>query len=52
MLSRIYNYILRRNGIRKTRNELNRLSYRELEDIGIDRTMITEIAHGMNSAKV
>lgn len=33
-----------RRAFRQTYNELNKLSTRELEDIGIHRTMITRLA--------
>ena len=34
------------NNVRKTRNELNKLSDRELYDIGIHRSNISSVAQG------
>lgn len=44
---KLIRYIDRRISIRSTIKELNRLSDRELDDMGICRGMIDDIAHGV-----
>lgn len=49
MFAKLFHAIMLRHNFRKTYNELNKLSTRELEDIGINRSMITRVA--MDQAK-
>lgn len=44
MFTKLVHAIMLRHNFKKTYNELNKLSTRELEDIGINRSMITRIA--------
>lgn len=44
MFTKLVHAIMLRHNFKKTYNELNKLSTRELEDIGLSRYMITRIA--------